>query len=225
MRLFFTIFFCSCVSLPTSQTPQVVAKDKFGYGLSLSSSWLIKSDTVLFVPLTFPPVQVRYGIIDRSDFGFTFFGPPLFGLTYVDYKYQFLNSRILGAFIIGTGLWSLQDISLISPFLGISIGNEHLYLGSRIHYHYFSYVELSLIPTPAETVTFRNLLITPFGALTPTTNNFKFIIEVNLGIPIKIKQNNFPLIYSQKSILPTFFYGYSLGFIHLPTKKKRLRKY
>ncbi|MCX7948108.1 MAG: hypothetical protein N2504_05925 [candidate division WOR-3 bacterium] len=208
----FTIFSGSCTTFSTLQTPQVVPKDEVGFGLSLSNSWVSVGDGTEFMPISIPSLQVRYGIGNKSDIGLLFVGLPVFGSTYIDYKYQFLSNEILGAFSIGTGFWFLpgdfSDIrnpTLISPFVGISLGNKRVYLGSRIYHYYYSY----LSSTDSVRTSSSYIFITPILGLTLGKGDFKFALEINVAIPISSRQNN-------EIILP---FTYSIGILYLPTEK------
>ncbi|MCS7245500.1 MAG: hypothetical protein RMJ38_05180 [candidate division WOR-3 bacterium] len=212
----FTIFFGSCTTFSTLQTPQVVPKDEVGFGLSLSNSWVSGGDGTVFMPISIPSLQVRYGIGNKSDIGLLFVGLPVFGSTYIDYKYQFLSNEILGAFSIGTGFWlwpgdfsdnffDIRNPTLISPFVGISLGNKRVYLGSRIYYYHFSYFS----STDSVRTSSSYILITPILGLTLGKGNFKFAPEINVAIPISSRQNNEIIL----------LFTYSIGILYLPTEK------
>lgn len=204
----FTLFFYSCITLPTSQTPQIVPKDDLSFGASLSNSWIIIDDSLKSFPVPTPSFQGRYGISNKSDVGFLFIGLPILGLTCIDYRYQFWDNIMLGTSNMGIGFWALDGI-LISPFFGINFGNEVLYMGSRIHYYLSYYWERRV---------FNHISITPFIGLTLGKDDFKLVTELNSGIPISIMQRT----HKNTSLDPLFMhiFTYSIGVIYLPKKKR-----
>lgn len=217
------IFFYSCTTFSTFQTPQVVEEDEVGFGFSLSNSWVAGNNETEFIPISIPSLQIRYGIGDNSDVGFLFVGLPVLGSSYIDYKYQFLNDGMLGAFTIGTGFWlwpgdffDVRNPSLISPFLGISFGNKRLYVGSRVYYYYYSHTSIRYTDTGTDSVRVSSsyILITPIIGLTLGKGNFKFAPEINFGIPVNINSN------SSENFFLNPLYTYSIGFIYLPTGKQ-----
>jgi len=209
------IFISGCTTLATYQTPITTPKDEVSFGASVSGFIVVSDGEVLGLPLTVPSFYLRYGLADNQDIGFSFLGLPVFGSTVIDYKYQFLNNGLLGAFNLGSGFWFLPgdyfDIKnplLLYPFIGFSFGNERVYFGTRVYYFNsssYSYILKKRITTE----TFSGSLI--LGA-TLGKGSFKFAPEINFTIPLS------PI--REDIVLPVqdFAFTYGFGFIYIPQK-------
>ncbi len=135
------VFLNGCISTLTHQVPNTTPKGESILGLSLS--YYISGDrtVILFEDSSFifsiaPAIYSRYGISDNSDIGFTFFGYPVFGSFYIDYKHQ-ISKKHLSAISIANGIYLHGQDFLINPSIGISFGNEEAFLGFRLNYLYY----------------------------------------------------------------------------------------
>jgi hypothetical protein len=185
-----------CITPVSYHIPQSTPKGKVSAGAAITY-W---GSTTGFATLPYIAPFIRYGLTDYLDFGFGFEGLPVFGLTNIDVKYQFLQGNINGSLRLGVGA---QLVGFV-PYASLSFGTNTVYGGLGVQYFSIDAGELFSMKT-----------VTPQGFIgfMLGIESVKFVPELNVMVPItEVK------VFGQEATTGVILFKLGIGVAYIPSK-------
>jgi hypothetical protein len=185
-----------CITPVSYHIPQSTPKGKVSAGAAITY-W---GSTTGFAPYPYLAPFIRYGLTDYLDFGIGFEGLPVFGLTNLDVKYQFLQGGINGSIRLGVGA---QLVGFV-PYASLSFGTNTVYGGLGVQYFSIDAGDLFSMKT-----------VTPQGFIgfMLGSESVKFVPELNVMVPISEVK-----VFGQEATTGVILFKLGIGVAYIPSK-------
>ena len=185
-----------CITPVSYHIPQSTPKGKVSAGAAITY-W---GSTTGLSPYPYIAPFIRYGLTDYLDFGFGFEGLPVFGLTNLDVKYQFLQGNINGSIRLGVGA---QLVGFV-PYASLSFGTNTVYGGLGVQYFSIDAGDLFSMKT-----------VTPQGFIgfMLGSESVKFVPELNVMVPISEVK-----VFGQEATTGVILFKLGIGVAYIPSK-------
>jgi len=186
-----------CITPVSYHIPQSTPKGKVSAGAAITY-WGSK---IGFARYPYIALFIRYGLPKNLDLGIGFEGLPVFGLTNLDVKYQFLQGGINGSLRLGVGAQPLGFV----PYASLSFGTNTVYGGLGVQYWS---IEDTSLRFSAKTVTPHGFIGFMLGG-----NSVKFVPELNVMVPISEIT-----IFGHKATTSVVIFKVGFGVAYIPSK-------
>jgi hypothetical protein len=185
-----------CITPVSYHIPQSTPKGKVSAGAAITY-W---GSTTGFAPYPYLAPFIRYGLTDYLDFGFGFEGLPVFGLTNLDVKYQFLQGGINGSIRLGVGA---QLVGFV-PYASLSFGTNTVYGGLGVQYFSIDAGDIFSMKTVAPQ---------GFIGFMLGSESVKFVPEINVMVPITEVT-----VFGNEATTGVILFKLGIGVAYIPSK-------